>query len=1069
MKQTAAQTVFDEKLSELSADKRELLELLFGQKDLTAEIEDETSAQDLSETEVKLKHIWEQILNIPAIGVDDNFFELGGDSIQCIQIVSRCRREELYISTAQMFENPTIAGLAKVLDETRNIIVEEATLIGEIPLLPIQNWFFGLKLENPHHWNQAMMFKVKSDVDVSAIEQAWQTGFDRHEALRYRYRETSIEWKQETGEEKQSVSFEKIDLSQFDRDSVDKELKRQADLLQTDFDLNSGRLLKIALFNFGDNREKRMLVTAHHIAVDGISFRVMLEDFQTVYQQIISGREISLPSKATSVAHWASRIKTYADSPEINKEIDFWNKIAASKKTLLPRDFVEGENTESSAETVEVFCSESETQALLQKTLQTFRTRINDVLIYALSNTLAEWTKQPEILIHLEGHGREEIARNTNVSRTVGWLTSIFPVRLKLPETENRAEKLNAVKRQLAEIPKHGVGYGIMRYAANEEVRKKLLPLDSPEIVFNYLGKFDGVLESNQPFAPSLEYAGKLYDGNNKRPFLIQVVCQIAENRFGATFYYSRNFHKKETIQTLAERFIEFLREIISDSQKQLSGKLSIVDFPHSNLSEAGFENLTKRFNSSESVNIEDIYALTPIQQGLLFHSIAEPDSGMYLEQGVCEIKGNLDLEKFRAAWERVQERHSILRTAFVWKDLTQPQQIVFRQVELPLFVTDWRKVPAGKKDAGFEEFIRTDREQGVDFTKAPLMRLSLFRMTDDSYKFVWTIHHLINDSWSTTSMLQEFFELYRNPNENSETQLVAPLPFISYVEWLKNQDVEAAENVWQEQMKGFISPTPILKGWKSTNSIGKGKYERNETAFSSEETRNINQFAASNHLTVNTVFQAAWGTYLLAISEKPDIVFGGVVSGRPTNLKNADNLVGVLINTLPIRFKPDLETEVLKWLQTVQQQQIYLRQYEYLSLKTIQKLSEAPSEQPLFDSVLVFQNATANFEGVEITGMHIEKVRYLGFPNYPLTLRVWLGDQIILETLFNRNLISRDQSKEILETVKQLVLQLISSPQKSLQDAIKLVRNLQKIKFQTDVEQRRSLFKAKLKSQKTN
>lgn len=1069
MKQTAARTVFDEKLSELSADKRELLEMLYGQKDLTAENEAETPPRDLSEIEVKLKHIWERILNIPAIGVDDNFFELGGDSIQCIQIVSRCRRQGLSISTAQMFENPTIAGLAKVLDETRNTSTEEATLTGEIPLLPIQSWFFGLKLKNPHHWNQAMMFKVKSDVDISAIEQAWQSVFDHHEALRYRYRKTNNQWIQEYSGENQRIPFKYIDLSNFDRNSMGKELEKQADLLQEGFDLNSGALLKIAIFNLGEKQEMRMLVTAHHISVDGLSFRIMLEDFQTVYQQIINGQEISLSSKTTSVAHWASRIKKYADSPNITEEIDFWNKTAASKKTLLPRDFAEGENIESSVETVRVFCSEAETQILLQKTLQIFRARINDVLIYALSKTLTEWTKQPEILIHLEGHGREEIVENTDVSRTVGWFTSIFPVNLKLPENGNRAEKLNAVKQQLAKIPKRGVGYGILRNSANAEVREKILPLDNNEIVFNYLGQFDGVLESNLPFTPSLDYAGKLYDGNNKRPFLIRVVCQIIENRFGATFYYSRNFHNGETIEAIAERFIKSLREIISDSEKQLSGKLSIVDFPHSDLSETDFDSLTKRFNPIESENIEDIYALTPIQQGLLFHSIAEPDSGMYLEQGICEIKGNLNLEKFRSAWEKVQERHSILRTAFAWKSLSQPQQIVFRQVELPLFITDWREVSAENKEAIFEDFIRADRKQGVDFTKTPLMRLNLFKITDDGYRFVWTIHHLINDSWSTASMLREVFDFYRNSDDESKTGRDAPLPFVSYVDWLKNQDIASAENVWREQIKGFASPTPILKRWKGANLTGKGKYERDETAFSNEETRNINRFAASNHLTVNTVFQAAWGIYLLAISEKPDIVFGGVVSGRPTDLKNAENLVGVLINTLPIRFKPDLGTELLKWLHAIQQQQVYLRQYEYLPLKTVQKLSEVPSEQSLFDSVLVFQNATANFEGLDIAGMHIEKVRHLGFPNYPLTLRVWLGDHIILETLFNQNLISRNQSREIIETVKDLVLCLINSPQKSLQDVIRFVKKLQKDRFHTDVKQRRSLFKSKLRGQESN
>lgn len=1062
MKNIAAQMVSEEKLNKLSAEKRELLEALFRRKDLPANLKDEVRI--LSEAETRLKHIWEQVLKIPAIGVDDNFFELGGDSIQCIQIVSRARRENLHFSTAQMFENPTIARLAEIADQTRpNVEKGEQLFDGEIALLPTQDWFFSLDLKNPHHWNQAVMLKTKSVARVSAIECAWQIVLERHEALRFRYEKTEGHWIQKFDGGSPKLLFKYADLSKLDRDSGTTEMARQIDLLQAGLDLGSGNLLKIALFDFGETGGMRMLITAHHLVVDGFSFRIMLEDFQTAYRQIVGGREISLPAKTVSFARWTREVGKYSKSAELANELEFWNKIAASETVLPPRDFENGENTEASAGVFNVACDEYETCTLLQKTLQKFRARINDVLLCALADALSQWTKGVEFLVHVEGHGREEIAAGLDLSRTVGWFTSIFPALIRLPEDGDQVGKLNAVKRQLADIPKRGIGYGILRHAADEEVRRKLLPLKNSEIIFNYLGQFDGVLETDQPFSPSSESVGRLYGADNGRSFSIRIVCRIVEGRFSADFHYSRNLHRSETIQFLAESFVESLRKFIRESEKLPRETLSVADFPHSSLQKTDFDRLTASFDRSESSNVEDIYDLTPIQRGLLFHSIAEPESGMYLEQGVCDLRGNLNLNNFRAAWDEIQRRHPVLRTAFFWKDLSEPQQIVFRRGELPLFINDWRETPAEKQEAMFEDFIRADRIQGVDFTKAPLLRLNLFRMADEHWKFVLTIHHLINDSWSTNSMLREFFDCYQETP--AAPKAVAP-PFVSYVEWLKNQDAAAAEKIWREQMRGFASPTPILKGWQpAADSTGKGQYERAETVFSAAETNEISRFAAKHQLTVNTIFQAAWGIYLFATSEKPDIVFGGVVSGRPADLENGEDLVGVLINTLPIRFKYDSETKNSTWLQTIQKKQSRLRQYEYLPLKTIQKFSEVPPEKPLFESVLVFQNASGDFERMKIGDLQIENVRHLGFPHYPLTVRVWLSEKFILETLFNRDLIAEQRSREILEIVKNIVLQIVAAPDEELQHAVKFAKKKQKEQLQNKIGERRASFsKARLK-----
>lgn len=1051
MNNTSAQQVLDEKLSGLSDEKRELLELLLGMNEKIEKTGENEFSRQLTETEIKLKHIWEQVLNIPNISVADNFFELGGDSIQCIQIVSRSRREGIQISTAQMFEHPTIESLAQVAESIFETVEFDADWQGEMPLLPVQKWFFDLSLQNPHHWNQSILLKADKNAKLEAIEKAWQTVYARHEALGFVYRNENGNWIQEKTTQTKPLRFEYLDLSEFKEAELQVKLRDNFDKVQAGFDLEKGDLFAVSVYKTSAD-DLKMLVAAHHIAVDGISFRIMLEEFQTAYNQILLEQTISLPPKTASLADWSNKISEFSKTEEIKNEIDYWNNILQSKPTILPRDYEKGENTESSAENITVFLTSDETETLLHKTLQSFRVKINDVLILALTDALSKWTSENEFSIWLEGHGREEIFKNTDISRTVGWFTSIFPTFLKLPETSDSMEKLLAVKDQLARIPRRGAGYGILRNSADKKIQANLLPALPTELVFNYLGKFDGILESENTFSPLLDDCGKLYADENLRPFLIQVVCRIVENRFSATVYYSRNVHKRETIEAFAENFIESLREVVESSRSNRKSELIKTDFPNAKLSDADFAKING-FIGNETENVEDIYTLAPIQEGLLYHSVSEPESGMYLEQGFCDLVGNLDVERFRNVWQKVQQRHSILRTGFIWKSITLPHQIVYRETELPFGVKDLRNENSGMQNSIIEEYLQTDRKKGVDFTKAPLMRLKLFKLAENIHKFIWTIHHLINDSWSTTALLEEVFKLYQNPETDA---LSAPVTYVNYIEWLKKQDISEAEEIWNKQLQGFTNKSSIVAKNESSKT---SEYDRAEIFFNESETVALRKFTANREITLNTLFQAAWGIYLFDLNESSEAVYGGVVSGRPVDLENSENLIGVFINTFPVRLRFENDTEFIGWLKEIQNSQSKLRQYEYLPLKTIQKQCGIKDGENMFDSVLVFQNATADFESMKFDGLEIKNVRYLGFPNYPLTVRVWLGKRISIETLFNKQVISKSQTAEILECLKTLIVQLIENTPEKVSEAVKLIRKNRKNKLQNELGNRRSLF----------
>lgn len=428
--------------------------------------------------------------------------------------------------------------------------------------------------------------------------------------------------------------------------------------------------------------------------------------------------------------------------------------------------------------------------------------------------------------------------------------------------------------------------------------------------------------------------------------------------------------------------------------------------------------------------NIADFYPLSPMQQGMLFHSLAAPESGVYVEQTSCLLQGDVNIPAFVQAWEQVVQRHPILRTGFLNVAGKEPIQLVQKQVTLPVFTEDWQAFDAETQANKLNAFTESEREKGFDLAKPPLMRLALLRTGQHAVRFVWTFHHILLDGWSLPILLQEVFACYEM-NRSGETMPLPPTrPFRDYIVWLKKQNVAQAAAFWQERLAGFYAPTPLVVDHGYHEIAGEPVYGEMEVRVSREKTAVLQSLARQHQLTINTFVQAAWALLLHRYSGEEDVLFGATVSGRPPELPGSEMMVGLFINTLPVRIQIDPTQSAIAWLKQIQAQQSELRQYEFSPLIDIQGWSEVPRGLPLFESILVFENypITSVTENDAIS-LSLADVQSVEQTNFPLTVVAGLADELHLKIAYDGQRFDPDTIGRMLNHLQQLLLGIADQP----------------------------------------
>ncbi|MBO1350491.1 MAG: amino acid adenylation domain-containing protein [Hormoscilla sp. GUM202] len=547
----------------------------------------ETFVGPRTPTEEILAAIWSKILGNTRVGIHDNFFELGGDSILTIGIISQAARAGLKITPKQMFQHQTIASLADVatvVTQTEKIAQQER-VTGVVPLTPIQHWFFDQKLPEPHHYNQSVLLEVSPDSKPERWQQAVEQMNSHHDALRLRFALGDGKIEQINASEEKTVPFNVIDLSEVSEQQA--AITQTASGMQRSLNLSEGPLMQAALFNLGIDKPGRLLLVIHHLAVDGVSWRILLEDLVNAY------RGNKLPQKTTSFQDWAVRLTEYAEEGISPAEQDYWRAQSGSESEPLPVDYENmGANTVASTANVSICLTVAETRALLKEVPQAYNTQINDVLLTALVQSFYRWTGKPELLVDLEGHGREQLFSEVDLSRTVGWFTTIFPVRLKLENSDRPSEALKSVKEQLRKIPQRGIGYGIQRYLRKKSHGDIIEATPQAEVSFNYLGQFDQMVGASPLCGFAKESPGQGRSQKGLRKHLLEVNSLVKSGELQVNWTYSENFHKHSTVEGLARGFREALKSLIAHCSDAEAGGYTPSDFAKVELRQAEIDEL---------------------------------------------------------------------------------------------------------------------------------------------------------------------------------------------------------------------------------------------------------------------------------------------------------------------------------------------------------------------------------------------------------------------------------------------------------------------------------------------
>ncbi|MEW5927674.1 MAG: amino acid adenylation domain-containing protein [Gemmatimonadota bacterium] len=550
------------------------------------------------EVEATLAGIWCGVLRLDRVGVHDNFFELGGDSILSIQVISRAAQAGIRITPRQVFQHPTVAELAAVADTAAAVQAEQGEVTGEAPLTPVQRWLLELPLPEPHHWNQALLLEVVRPLEPAVLRRAVAALLRHHDALRLRFaRGADGEWRQECAPMGAEVPFEHVDQSAVPAAEREAETERTAARAQASLELERGPLLRAVYFGRG-GEPGRLLLVVHHLAVDGVSWGVLVEDLERACAQLARGEPARFPAKTTSFRQWAERLAEHARTPAAEAEMEHWLAAAAAPAARLPTDFPGGDNTEAHARVARVELTEEETHALVHEVPAAYRTQVADVLLAAYARAVGAWTGERAVRVELEGHGREPLFEDVDLSRTVGWFTSVFPVALDAGDGPSPGDALKAVKEQLRAVPGKGIGYGLLRYLGRDEVRGALAALPPAEASFNYLGQLDALLPGAALFRPVDEPMGAAHAASSARRYLLEVNAGIQGGRLHAGWTYSERVHRPETVRALAESWLASLRELIAHCRAPEEAVYTPSDFPEAELSQDELDDLIADFIS---------------------------------------------------------------------------------------------------------------------------------------------------------------------------------------------------------------------------------------------------------------------------------------------------------------------------------------------------------------------------------------------------------------------------------------------------------------------------------------
>ncbi|UCH98456.1 MAG: amino acid adenylation domain-containing protein [Candidatus Aminicenantes bacterium] len=988
-----------------------------------------------NEPEKKLAEIWEKVLGKDRIGIDDNFFMIGGDSIKTIQIAARMKEAGYWLEVKDILQNPCISQLAPRVARLERV-ADQSVLTGIIPLTPIQKEFFEFSLENPHHFNMSRTLSSRFRLEEDMLKAVFTRIQEHHDVLR-------VTFKRENGEIIQvnqgldcPFSLQVFDLR--DRTDAGAALETRAEELQSSLDLGTGPLMKLGLFRLDDG--DRLLVLFHHLVIDGISWRILLEDMETLFQQYRERRPLELPLKTDSFKLRAEKLAQYANTEEFLNEKNYWKQLESQPFQPITRDFETGDNRIKNMGMVSFSLGQEHTRLLLTRVNEAFNTEINDILLTALGAAIKRVFGIKKLCIALEGHGREGILKNMDINRTVGWFTTVYPLVLDFSYEDDREDlsrQIKEIKETLRHVPNNGIGYGLLKYLTRPEHREDLDFKLKPQVSFNYLGQFDTDGEQIS-FARVEPFIQNSLGENERRKYDFDISGILENQQITLSIAYSDKQYRRQTAEALGTAFKEQLYRVISYCSTRHRKELTPSDFTYRALPLETVDRLTRQYNHA----VIDIYPLTPMQEGMLFYALYDQSSTAYYNQVSLRLRGELDIPLFKRALNQLFERYHILRTSFSHERLDRPLQVVLNHREVDFYFKDLRE-PGIEKEQFIKEFKENDRKRYFHLNEDVLLRTALFRVKEDEYQITWSYHHILMDGWGSAILIKEFFQVYDAYREKKPLRLPPVKPYRTYVQWLEQRDKNIPAEYWKKLLEGYNEPVSIPKTGVAGTDHKEYREQEVRLVLDREKTQALENIAVKNQVMVSTLIQTTWGILLARYNNKGDVVFGLVVSGRSHEIDGIESMVGLFINTVPVRIRYENAIKFNQAAVKVQAQAIASEAHHYFPLAEIQAGSRI--KQNLFDHIFSFHpyraaelwqnllNPYKEEHGGAASDLELLKVESIEQSNYDFVMIVLPGEKLEVIFKYNSNVYDAETVQRMAGHFRHLLEQISTNEEISI------------------------------------
>lgn len=927
-----------------------------------------------------------EILGVEKVGIKDEFFELGGDSIKAIRIVSKMRAFGYVLTVKDIMNRHTVGAISQEAVLQGNKKYDQGMVSGKLHKTPMLNQFVTWNLPYPERMTQDVMLDIETN-DITMIHKALEALAKQHDMLRCIHR--SGEFEILSISDSPLYSLREVDLSKTLHAA--EEMEQQCMIEQNSFQLEKGPLMKAILFRTAEG--SRLFICIHHISIDAISWQILMEDLHKAMEQAACGKKIELGEKTTSFQAWAEMLSNYQNKIS-DSEKSYWNKVEKESREVS-LNLSKGQCQE------ETFCAklnETDTEMLLRKTSRAYHTEINDLLICALGMSIQKVTGQSKVVVGLESHGREEIDKELAVDRTVGWFTSKYPVIVTCQEDIRNS--LIQTKEMLRRVPMHGIGYGIIKGSFEDLTNG---------IGFNYLGEMDTQNRKKVLFNKS----GRSTSNGNNLTGLLDFNCYIEDGNL--IIHCNPNPSKvgQAEAESLLNEYVTSLKAIISHCCEKKDSEKTVSDYSAKELTERELTQIYKNINGSE---VDDIYELTPQQEGMLYYAVTDETSTAYTVQNIFKLDAGIKEETILGAINLIALKHEILRTSIQYRKTDKPWQVIMKNRKV-----DYELISSEKQDTISADEVK----RGFDLEKDSLIRVKCMDLKEGGWRLIWTYHHIITDGWCASVLFGDFLENISKIEHGVdviklEEEIISKAGtrgrYVDYVKWFGEDNSEILD-YWSQYLQGYEETAEIKPIYKAREV--ESQVCRESIWVTGKEYEKITDLTGSLKITMNTVVETAVGITLSQYNHTQDVVFGKVVSGRDAQIKDIENIVGLFINTIPVRVNVKPKETIAALLHTMQENGMAGVENSRCSLSSIQGQIGCSGE--LIKVLFAFENYYIDEKRMHAFDFTMEQAREQ--TSYDITIVSYVeNDELLLEILYHPGKYRENEIKLILQRISHII-----------------------------------------------